>query len=290
MLRVISSGEILGASVEGLDLANPISQDAMNTVTQALGLHGLLRFPGQKLTAMHLRDFSASFGELEVNVIGAYQEPGIQQVMILSNIMENGKQIGLRDAGQGWHTDMSYAATVALANVLYAIKVPQRNGQALGATEFCDMGAAYDDLSAEMKRRLDGLTALHDFGKFWDMMRARPGSTRGPLSDAQRREKPPVSHPLIITHPISGRKVLYANPGYAIRVNELPKNESDSLLEFLFAHQTQDKYRYTFRWQAGDLLMADNLRTIHQAVPDYGPDEHRLLKRCQVMATRFAPH
>ena len=140
-----------------------------------------------------------------------------------------------------------------------------------------------------MKRRLEGLTALHDFGKFWDMMRARPGSTRGPLSDAQRKEKPPVSHPIIITHPITRRKLLYANPGYAVRVNELPKVQSDALLEYLFEHQVQDKYRYAFRWQEGDLLMADNLRTIHQAVPDYGPDEHRLLKRCQVIATRFAP-
>ena len=93
----------------------------------------------------------------------------------------------------------------------------------------------------------------------------------------------------VLTHPISGRKALYANPGYTMRINELPEDESDRLLERLFAHQSQDKYRYIFRWQAGDVLVWDNLRTIHQAVADYGPNEHRLIKRCQVMATRFFP-
>jgi taurine dioxygenase len=290
MIQVIPTGKVLGARVEGLDLAQPLGERDANSVVQALGQYGVLRFPGQKLSAANLRDFSAQFGDLEVNVISTYQEPGMPEVMILSNMLENDKQIGLRDAGQGWHTDLSYAATIALANVLYAIKIPQRDGKSLGATEFCDMATAYDDLPDDMKRRLQELTALHDFAKFWDMMRARPGSTRGALSEAQRREKPPVSHPLVITHPITGRKLLYANEGYVMRVNELSKHDSDELLGFLFEHQIQDRFRYTFRWQAGDVLMADNLRTIHQAVPDYGPDEHRLLKRCQVMATRFVPH
>ena len=151
------------------------------------------------------------------------------------------------------------------------------------------MCAAYDGLSAEIKHQLEGKTALHDFNKFWEMMRRRPGNTRPPLSEVQRKTKPPVSHPVVLTHPISGRKALYANPGYAMRINELPEAQSDRLLEFLFAHQTQDKYRYVFQWQAGDVLVWDNLRTIHQAVADYGPNEHRLIKRCQVMATRFFP-
>jgi taurine dioxygenase len=151
------------------------------------------------------------------------------------------------------------------------------------------MCAAYADLPEEVKRQLDGSTALHDFNKFWEMMRGRPGSTRPPLSEEQRKAKPPVSHPIVLTHPISQRKALYANPGYTLRINELSGPESDRLLQFLFAHQTQDKYRYVFRWQPGDVLVWDNLRVIHQAVADYGPNEHRLIKRCQVMATRFSP-
>jgi taurine dioxygenase len=287
-MEVIPSGQILGATLAGVDLARLTDADT-NDIVQALGSYGVLRFPSQSLTPANLRDFSASLGELEVNVIGAHQEPGMPEVMTLSNVIREGKQIGLADAGQGWHTDMSYSKTIAFANVLYALEVPHRDGKPLGATQFCDMCAAYDGLPEAVRRQLEGKTALHDFAKFYDMMRLRPGSTRAPLSEAQRNTKPPVSHPMVITHPISMRKALYANPGYAIRINEMPDEEGDRLLEWLFAHQTQDKYRYTFDWTAGDVLVWDNFRCIHQAVADYGPTEHRLIKRCQVMATRFVP-
>ena len=206
--------------------------------------------------------------------------------MILSNIVENGRPIGARDAGQDWHTDMSYSATIAFANVLYALQVPRRDGQPLGGTEFANMCAAYVELPDELKRRLDGMTVLHDFDKFWEMMRQRPGSLRPPLSDEQRRQKPPVSHPIFLTHPITGDKVLYANPGYAMRINELPEPESDDMLAFLFEHQLQAKFRYLHCWTEGDVLMWDDLVTLHNAQADYGPDEHRLIKRCQVMADR----
>jgi len=287
MVKVTRSGEILGATIEGLDLAQPLSGEAFDVVLRSLGEHGVVRFPRQQLSARELRNFSARFGKLEINVANAYQEPGIPEVMILSNIVENGKPIGLSDAGQGWHTDMSYSSMIAFANVLYGIKIPQRNGAPLGATEFSSMHAAYEDLPADLKRRLDGMTVLHDFNKFWEMMRREKGSPRPPLTAAQRQAKPPVSHPVFLTHPINGRKVLYANPGYAMRINELPQQDSDELLDFLFTHQLAPKYRYAFRWQAGDVLMWENMGTIHNAVADYGPDEHRLIKRCQVMATMF---
>lgn len=287
-VEIIASGGSLGATIAGVDLARITDREA-DAAVQALGRHGVIRFPHQVLTAGELRAFGARLGELEVNVIGAHQEPGMPEVMILSNVVRDGKAIGLPDAGQGWHTDMSYSHTIAFANVLYALEVPERDGRRLGATEFCDMCAAWDDLPEGVQRKLQGLTALHDFTKFYDMMRLRPGSTRPPLTEVQRRAKPPVSHPMVITHPISKRKALYANPGYTVRVNELPEAEGRALLEYLFEHQTQEKYRYTFHWTVGDVLVWDNLRCIHQAVADYGPDEHRLMKRCQVMASRFMP-
>jgi taurine dioxygenase len=138
-----------------------------------------------------------------------------------------------------------------------------------------------------MKAKLAGMTVLHDFAKFWELMRAREGSPRAPLSEAQRKAKPPVSHPIFLTHPITGRRVLYANPGYSIRINELPQQESDDTLRFLFEHQTQPKYQYGHQWQEGDVLVWEDFGTIHNAIPDYLPHEHRLIKRCQVMATRF---
>jgi taurine dioxygenase len=283
------SGRVLGATIEGLDLSQPLPSGAFDELLAALGRHSVLRFPAQKLTAQELKDFAACFGELEVNVANAYQEPGIPEVMILSNIVENGKPIGLADAGQDWHTDMSYSRTIAFANVLYGIKIPCRDGRSLGNTAFCSMHAAYEGLPAELKRRLEGMTVLHDFNKFWEMMRRGKGSSRPPLTEAQRRAKPPVSHPIFLTHPLTKREVLYANPGYSVRINELAQKESDDVLGFLFAHQTKREYRYDFEWTAGDVLMWENIGTIHNAIADYGPREERLIKRCQVMATRFRP-
>lgn len=286
MASVIPSGHTLGASIEGVNLAR-LSDAEFDVAMQALGEYGVLRFPRQELSAQELKDFSARFGELEINVANSYQEPGIPEVMILSNMVENGKPLGLSDAGQSWHTDMSYSKTIAFCNVLYGIKIPHRNGEPLGNTEFCDQRAAYDALPGELKTKLEGKTVLHDFNKFWDMMRREKGSSRPPLTEAQKKAKPPVSHPIFLTHPITGRKALYANPGYSMRINELPQAESDELLAFLFAHQTKPEFQFAARWQVGDVLMWDNMRTIHNAVADYRPDEPRYIKRCQVMATRF---
>ena len=287
-MKVTRSGETLGATIEGLDLARPLSRDEFDEVLHALGRFGVVRFPRQELSGRQLADFSARFGKLEINVANAFQEPGIPEVMLLSNIVENGRPVGLADAGQDWHTDMSYSRQIAFANVLYGVKIPKRNGQPLGNTDFCNMHAAYDGLPAEIKRDLEGMTVLHDFNKFWEMMRSR-GSPRPPLTEAQKKAKPPVSHPIFLTHPITARRVLYANPGYSVRINELPRKQSEEMLEFLFEHQLKPEYRYAFHWQEGDVLMWEDIGTIHNAVADYGPDEHRLVKRCQVMATMFHP-
>jgi taurine dioxygenase len=288
MMKTIPSGEALGAAIEGLDLSRPLAKPELDGVLQALGKCGVIRFPRQKLTGAQLRDFAAQLGDLEINVGSqGYQEPGVPEVMILSNIVENGRPIGLADAGQGWHTDMSYSRMIAFANVLYGIKIPKRNGQALGATQFSNMQAAYEDLPADVKRKLEGKTVLHDFEKFWEMMRREKGSKRPALTEAQKKAKPPVSHPIFLTHPLTGKKVLYANPGYAVRINDLPQKESDEMLEFLFEHQLKPKYIYTSRWEEGDVLVWEDIGTIHNAVADYGPDEHRFVKRCQVMANRY---
>jgi len=287
-MQLIPSGRVLGAKMEGLDLSRRLEDGAVDAIIEALGRHGVVCFPRQKLTARQQKDFAARFGELEINVAsGPYQEPGIPEVMTLSNIVKDGKPIGLSDAGQDWHTDMSYSKTIAFANVLYALEVPRRNGKTLGDTEFSSMHAAYEGLPDDLKKRLDGKTVLHDFDKFWEMMRREKGSKRPPLTEAQRKQKPPVSHPIFLEHPITRRKVLYANPGYSMRINELPQKASDETLELLFEHQLKPEYRYRHQWSEGDVLMWENFGTIHNAIADYGPDEHRLVKRCQVMATRF---
>lgn len=285
-MQIVPGGGALGAGVTDIDLSASLDEAAVRALLAALGVHGVLCFPAQSLTPRQLKSFSGRFGALEINVANVGQIETDREVMVLSNIVEDGRPIGLADAGQGWHTDMSYSATVALATVLHAHRVPHDDtGAPLGATRFANMHAAWDDLPVALKTRLANATATHDFAKFWDMMRARPGSRRAPLDDAQRRRKPPVSHPVAPVHPVTGRRVLYADPGYVTRIDGLPADESAEILEFLFAHQLQDRYVHTHRRAEGDVLMWDDIGTIHNAIADYGA-RPRLMHRCQVMADR----
>src|SRR6266581_3789518 len=181
-MKITASGKALGAIIEGFDLAQQLSESEFKQILRALGAHGVLCFPKQRLAIEHFVRFGRMFGELEINVANQFHEPGFPEVMVLSNVTTDGKPVGLGDAGQGWHTDMSYSKEIALGNVLHALKVPVRDGRPLGDTQFRNMHAAYEDLPAEIKTRLAGRTATHDFAKFWDMMRTRPGSQRTALT------------------------------------------------------------------------------------------------------------
>ena len=228
MLSIEPTGAILGATIRGVDLARALSDPDFGRILLALGQHGVLRFPDQQLDIGDVKRFSELFGEIQGNPIravdGAQMYP---EVGILSNVKENGVYIGSPDAGQDWHTDMSYNELIGFSNVLYGLRIPHRNGQALGNTVFANMHAAYDELPEALKTRLDGMTASHDFNKFWEEMRRRPGSTRPALTPEQRAKRPAATHPVFMTHPITGRKVLYCNPGYVTRINELDEAESD---------------------------------------------------------------
>jgi len=276
---------VMGATVTGIDLHKPLSDGDFADILRVLGRHCVLRFPGQLLSATELRDFSARFGHLQTGL--ANSEPEVPEVSILSNVVENGKLIGIPDAGQDWHTDMTYNRIPGFVNVLVAYRVPVRDGVVLGATEFCDTAAAYEGLPDAMKQRLANATAMHDLNKYWEHMRRDKGSKRAPLTPEQRKARPPVEHPVFLTHPITGRKVIYVNPGFADCINGLDRAESDRVLEDLFAHIMKPEYRHVHRWQQGDLLIWDHLSSWHYAVPDYGPDEYRLMKRCQVMADKI---
>ncbi|MSP05115.1 MAG: TauD/TfdA family dioxygenase [Acetobacteraceae bacterium] len=286
MLRIEPTGQILGATVHGLD-PRRMTNGEFSAVLRALGEHGVLCFPGQALEAADLRQFSARFGDIQVLKGIPHVEPGMPEVTILSNVKREGKLIGAPDAGQSWHTDMTYSKTIGFVNVLSAFMVPMRDGRALGGTEFTNTQAAAVDLSAAMIARLDGLTATHDIEFYWEYMRHEKGSQRPALTDEQRRQRPPVHHPVLLTHPITRRKVIYVNPGFTTCIDGLPATESATLLRTLLDHVLQDKYRYVHEWTQGDLLLWDHIGTWHYARPDYGPDEHRLMKRCQVMASKI---
>jgi len=282
MLSIEPSGAILGATVRGIDVKQADGREFAR-ILLALGQHGVLRFPDQQLDMGDLRAFSERFGEIQ----GPSLSPNDKaHVGTLSNLKEGGKYIGSPDAGQDWHTDMSYRDVMGFVNVLYGIRIPRRNGVPRGGTEFSNMHAVYDALPIDIRRRLAEATATHDFEKFWENMRRNHSSERPPMTDEQHRRRPPVVHPLFLTHPITGHKVLYANPGYTVRINELPKRESDEMLQYLFDFQLEPRFRYTHTWTENDLLVWDHLGTIHRAIADYGADEIRLMRRCQVMATK----
>lgn len=287
MLNIQPTGRILGATVTGVDLAQPLAQEDFVALLRALGDYGVLCFPGQLIGAREQKAFSERFGSLHVLSAAKYYEPGLPEVTILSNIRKDGQPIGAADAGQFWHTDMAYNAVVGFVNVLVAHAVPYRNGAPLGATEFANTQAAYEGLPAGMKARLADAVAIHDLNQSWERSRQERGSTRPPLTEAQRREHPPVPHPVFLTHPISGRKVIYVTPSYVVRIEGLSPAESQETLEFLYAHILKPEYRHVHQWSVGDVLMWDHLGTWHNAVADYGPDEPRLMKRCQVMSDRI---
>jgi taurine dioxygenase len=288
MLTIEPTGAILGATVHGVDAAQPISEQDFGRLLAALGQYGVLRLPDQHLDEDCVRRFSRLFGDIQGPSSGPLTADGkeVPVVGILSNIKENGKYIGAADAGQDWHTDMSYRDVIGFVNVLYGIRIPRRDGRPLGGTEFSNMHAAYDALPRALKVRLDGMTASHAYEKFWEHMRVDKGSDRPPMTDEQRRARPPVSHPLFLTHPITGRKVLYCDPGYTTRIDQLPPDESERVLNQLFEHQLETRFRHTHRWTENDLIIWDHIGTIHRAIDDYGPDDIRLMRRCQIMANK----
>jgi taurine dioxygenase len=288
MLTIEPTGAVLGATAHGIDLAQPLAELEFGQILLALGRHGVLRFPDQHLGLGDLKRFSERFGEIQGGGVPRLPDETREypEIDILSNLKEDGRYIGSPDAGQDWHTDMTYRAVPGFVNVLYGIRIPHRDGKTLGGTEFANMHAAYDGLPNEIKTRLEGMTATHNIEKFWEHMRQSRKSPRPPMTDEQRRRRPPVVHPVFLTHPITGRKVLYCNPGFVERINELSERDSGEMLEYLFTHQLQPKFRWTNVWSENDLLIWDHLGTLHRAIADYGPDEIRLIRRCQVMATR----
>lgn len=279
----------IGAIVTEIDLRAPLTDQYFAKLLKALATYKVLCFPEQKIDAPELRDFSARFGSLQTLRSGQ-DKSGLHEVSVLSNVRQDGKFIGVPDAGQNWHTDMTYNRSVGYANALLAFKVPMRDGRALGATEFCDTAAAYEDLSDEIKRQLEKATAMHDLNFYWEFIRREKASTRAPLSEAEREAHPPTRHSVFLKHPVSGKQSIYVNPSFTTHIEDMPKAQSDALLKLLFNHILKPEYRYTHRWAVGDLLFWDHLTTWHNAIADYGPEEPRLIKRCQIMADKiFTP-
>jgi taurine dioxygenase len=253
-------GAALGAEILDLDLSRPINDGTFAAVRRAfLESNGLLAFRDQHITPEQHIAFSQRFGPLMIHVLDKFLLPGHPEILRVSNVIENGEPIGLGDAGRIWHSDLSYTAEPSLGSLLHALEIPAEGGD----TSFANMSAAYDALPAEIKQRLDGKSAVHSYSHSYAKFSG--SKWRPKLTPEQRNQVAEVVHPVVRTHPETGRKALFVNEGFTSRIAGLPEAESRELLEFLFAHSTQPQLVYRHRWQDHDLLFWDNRCTIHLA-------------------------
>ncbi len=266
---------VLGAEAVGVDLASPMSDAEFAELNRAwLDGDGVLVVRDQTLTPEEHVAFSRRLGELEVHVVGQFLLDGHPEIYrVSSKVDEDGRPMGNPESGRYWHSDLSYLDPPSKASLLYALELPPSGGD----TMLAGMYAAYDSLSPSMKGLLEGLTAMHDLGHV-----GRLFSTGGP-SPEQTARTPPVEHPVVRTHPETGRKALFVNPGFTTRIVQLAGPESDALLEFLFAHATKPEFVYRHRWRLRDLLIWDNRCTLHHAVHDFHGTGHRHMHRTTVL-------
>jgi len=272
----------IGAEIVGVDLSRPVSDETFAAIEGAFTERSVIAFRNQTIDERQHVAFSRRFGELEVHVMQQYLLDGVPEILLVSNVQENGRPIGLVDAGQYWHTDLCYEPTPSRCSLLYAREVPVReDGTVLGDTMFASAVAAYDALPEAMKRRIAGLRALHRYGDRYDAMRSA-GSGRDAMTAEQRERLPGAVHPVVRTHPQTGRKAIYVNEGLTVRILDLPEDESRDLLAELCAHIIRPEFRYVHKWQLGDLLMWDNCAVQHCAVADYAPPLRRIMHRTTV--------
>jgi taurine dioxygenase len=280
-LSVKKSGAACCAEID-LDLAQHVDDPTFRLIEQAFHDNIVVVFRGQQLSNPQHVEFSARFGELEIHIVEKYLLPGFPQILLISNIRnEAGEHIGLADAGFTWHTDTSYRRRPSRCSLLFAKEVPHRNGEPLGDTVFANAIAAYEALSDGMKRRLDGLKAIHRYSA----RRRVEDSPRPKLTPQQLAETPDVAHPIVRTHPYTGRKSLYVTAGECIGIAGIPDDEAADLIAELDAHCVRPEFLYRHKWQVGDLLMWDNAASMHLAICDYALPERRLMHRTTVIGT-----
>lgn len=272
-----------GAEVTGVDLSRPLDDAAFRRVYDLFLDHSVIFFRGQQLSPEAHVAFSRRFGELEIHVRKECLRPGFPEIFVVSNIIENGKPIGTQDAGSFWHSDLCYLREPSRGSLFYAREVPERDGVVYGDTLFASACAAYDALPGDMKKRLEGLKAVHSYVKGYH--RPRKSGPRPELTEEQKRRTPDVEHPLVRTHPETGRKCLFVNEGYTVRIAGLPQAESDELLQFLFAHITSPEFVYRHNWRVGDFLIWDNCAVQHRAMLDYELPLRRRMERTTLTGT-----
>jgi taurine dioxygenase len=279
LLSVTRLAPAIGAEIGGIDLSRPIPEDTFAEIRAAWLEHLVLRFRGQRLTDPQVLAFSRHFGELDPpgpNPLGRPFLADHPEMNVISNIKEKGVPIGgLGDGEAIWHADMTYIERPPMAAILYAIEIPPAGGD----TYWANMYAAYDALPAELKGKIEGRVAVHD------ATYNSAGTMRKGYKDVtDPREAPGARHPLVRTHPETGRKCLFLGRRRNSYIVGLGLDESEALLDELWRHATQPQFTVRQQWRVGDVMVWDNRCTLHRR-DAFDPAARRLLHRTQIRAS-----
>ena len=270
-------GDALGAEIAGPDLSQPVGAAMKDAIYDALLQHHVLVFRDQSLTREQQGRFARNYGELERHVGRLRNGERYPVINDITNRQPDGRMVPeLVNRGPNhWHTDKSYHAIPSAITMLHGREVPSKGGETL----FVNMKMAYEELDPETKNRIDKLKVQHS----WEANRRNVGET--PATEEQKRERPPVTHPLVRTHPDTDARALYIGT-HVDFVHGLPLEESDALIEALMAHSIQPRFRYDHVWRKGDLVMWDNRCLMHRGNTNYDmANEPRVLQRTVVIGT-----
>lgn len=273
-LAVTPLGPAIGAVVDGIDLAQPLTETVAEALTAALLRHHVLFFERQGLTPATQRAFAARFGALHIHPI----YPTVSDVPEII-ILDTGSQ-NIPD-NDNWHTDVTFIETPPMGAVLAAKQLPPLGGD----TSWSSNIAAYEALSPRWRSFLAGLEAVHDFEKSFPPGRHGTGPEAEERWRQARAKNPPVVHPVVRTHPVSGRQGLFVNDGFTTGIVGFSKAESDAVLHFLFAHAAKPEFTVRWRWKEGDVAFWDNRLTQHYALADYLP-YRRVMHRATILGDR----
>jgi taurine dioxygenase len=278
-IGIVPSGAALGAEISNIDLSAPLDDREFSLIKNAFYRHSVICFRDQNLTEDQFLAFMARFDRIEKVPIKDFTHPTYPEIFFVSNIREDERSIGHDDAGSVWHTDMSYSETPPRISALHAKEIPVENGVAKGDTHFASAAAAYDALSDDDKITIDKLFALHDLGGRRANRKKDPDkkTDTSPELERRRKKQPKILHPVVRTHPVTGRKCLYVTQGECVGIDGMAEDKALPLIERLARHIYRAPFQHTHKWRVGDLLMWDNCAVQHLATFDYKWPEHRRL-------------
>ena len=280
-MEIMPTGGVLGAEIRGVDLRSDLDAATFGRIEDAFNHHGVIFFRDQHISVEEEIAFARRFGEVEININTQACLPGHPEVLLVTNIKESGRYIGLADAGITWHTDMSAYACPPRCSILYAREVPCDDaGKAMGDTIFASAAAAYDALDPGLKTRLAGKRAQRSYFAKMQARQKAVGLTRTVTAE-HLAQVPPVAHPVFRTHPVTGRQCLYVTEGECTGIDGVPEQEALRLIAEMHRHLISPRFQYRHQWRAGDVLMWDNCTCQHLAVQDYG-ERRRLMYRVTV--------